>query len=141
MTFNRLAAAAVTAIAAALTLAAAFVCFEAPYTANFGFSLGAIVLSELLFGAFFIGLTFKSASSAPVSAGGWIANFLYLLFTLCAAFLTWMEVKYFVLLQAAGLSAFAVLKIMLLTAERHAAAQSKDDPPPAKIERAKPEWR
>jgi hypothetical protein len=141
MSFNQKIISVLTVFAVGITVAIAFVLFEPPYEWKFWLALGALLFSEVLFGAFWVQQIAKADSVLPMSIGVWGINAAYFGFTLLATLLTGMGDKYFILLHVVGFALFTMAHLFFRMVEHHIEEQSKDEEPEQKIERAKVTWR
>ena len=141
MSFNQKMILLLTAFFFGITAAITFVVFEPPYSGNFFVAFGALALSEILFGAFWMQQIAKADSVMPVSLATWGLNAVYFFFALIAKLLTDMEDKNYFLLHAVGFALLVMGHIFFRMLEHHIEVQSKDDDPEQKIERAKVTWR
>ena len=124
-----------------ITAAIAFVFFEPPYSGNFFIAFGALALSEILFGAFWMQQIAKADSVLPMSLAVWGVNAAYFVFALTATLLTGLDEKFYFLFHAVGFALFVMAHIFFRMMEHHIEEQSKNDEPEQKIERANVTWR
>jgi hypothetical protein len=141
MSFNQKMILLLTVFFVGITSAVTFVVFEPPYSGNFFISFGALILSEILFGAFWMQQIAKADSVLPMSLAVWGVNAGYFVFTLIATLLTGLDEKFYVLLHTVGFALFVMAHLFFRIAEHHIEEQSKYDEPEQKIERAKVTWR
>ena len=135
MSFNQKMLLGITILATAITGAIAFVLFEPPYSRNFLIEVGAVIFAEVFAGMTLVAKFGKDKAVFPFSLGVMPVTLIYFLFVLFMALFTGCETKTFVMWHGVG---FALVFRM---GERHVEAQSKDDPPAQKIERAETTWR
>jgi hypothetical protein len=141
MSFNQKMILLLTVFLVGITSAVTFVVFEPPYPGNFFISFGALILSEILFGAFWMQQIAKADSVLPMSLAVWGVNVGYFVFTLIATLLTGLDEKFYVLIHTVGFALFVMAHLFFRIVEHHIEEQSKYDEPEQKIERAKVTWR
>ena len=141
MSFNQKMILLLTVFFVGITSAVTFVVFEPPYSGNFFISFGALILSEILFGAFWMQQIAKADSVLPMSLAVWGVNAGYFVFALIATLLTGFDEKFYVLIHTVGFALFVMAHLLFRIAEHHIEEQSKYDEPEQKIERAKVTWR
>lgn len=141
MSFNQKMILLLTVFLFGITAAVTFVVFEPPYSGNFFIAFGALALSEILFGAFWIQQIAKANSVLPMSLAVWGVNAGYFVFALIATLLTGLDEKFYFLFHAVGFALFVMAHIFFRMMEHHIEEQSKNDEPEQKIERAKVTWR
>jgi hypothetical protein len=141
MSFNQKMILLLTVFFVGITSAVTFVVFEPPYSGNFFISFGALILSEVLFGAFWMQQIAKADSVLPMSLAVWGVNAGYFVFALIATLLTGLNEKFYVLIHTVGFALFVMAHLFFRIAEHHIEEQSKYDEPEQKIERAKVTWR
>lgn len=141
MSFNQKMILLLTVFFVGITSAVTFVVFEPPYSGNFFISFGALILSEILFGAFWMQQIAKADSVLPMSLAVWGVNAGYFVFALIATLLTGLDEKFYVLIHTVGFALFVMAHLFFRIAEHHIEEQSKYDEPEQKIERAKVTWR
>jgi hypothetical protein len=141
MSFNQKMILLLTVFFVGITSAVTFVVFEPPYSGNFFISFGALILSEILFGAFWMQQIAKADSVLPMSLAVWGVNAGYFVFALIATLLTGLNEKFYVLIHTVGFALFVMAHLFFRIAEHHIEEQSKYDEPEQKIERAKVTWR
>lgn len=141
MSFNQKMILLLTVFFVGITSAVTFVVFEPPYSGNFFISFGALILSEVLFGAFWMQQIAKADSVLPMSLAVWGVNVGYFVFALIATLLTGLNEKFYVLIHTVGFALFVMAHLFFRIAEHHIEEQSKYDEPEQKIERAKVTWR
>lgn len=141
MSFNQKMILLLTVFLVGITSAVTFVVFEPPYSGNFFISFGALILSEILFGAFWMQQIAKADSVLPMSLAVWGVNAGYFVFALIATLLTGLDEKFYVLIHTVGFALFVMAHLFFRIAEHHIEEQSKYDEPEQKIERAKVTWR
>lgn len=141
MSFNQKMILLLTVFFVGITSAVTFVVFEPPYSGNFIISFGALILSEILFGAFWMQQIAKADSVLPMSLAVWGVNAGYFVFALIATLLTGFDEKYYALIHMVGFALFVMAHLFFRIAEHHIEEQSKYDEPEQKIERAKVTWR
>ena len=141
MSFNQKMILLLTVFFVGITSAVTFVVFEPPYSGNFFISFGALILSEILFGAFWMQQIAKADSVLPMSLADWGVNAGYSVFALIATLLTGFDEKFYVLIHTVGFALFVMAHLFFRIAEHHIEEQSKYDEPEQKIERAKVTWR
>ena len=141
MSFNQKMILLLTVFFVGITSAVTFVVFEPPYSGNFFISFGALILSEILFGAFWMQQIAKADSVLPMSLAVWGVNAGYFVFALIATLLTGLDEKFYVLIHTVGFALFVMAHLLFRIAEHHIEEQSKYDEPEQKIERAKVTWR
>lgn len=141
MSFNQKMILLLTVFFVGITSAVTFVVFEPPYSGNFFISFGALILSEILFGAFWMQQIAKADSVLPMSLAVWGVNAGYFVFALIATLLTGLDEKFYVLIHTVGFALFIMAHLFFRIAEHHIEEQSKYDEPEQKIERAKVTWR
>lgn len=141
MSFNQKMILLLTVFLVGITSAVTFVVFEPPYSGNFFISFGALILSEILFGAFWMQQIAKADSVLPMSLAVWGVNAGYFVFALMATLLTGFDEKFYVLIHTVGFALFVMAHLFFRIAEHHIEEQSKYDEPEQKIERAKVTWR
>lgn len=113
-----------------LTIAVIRVCFEPPYSDLFITECIAIIWAEFVAGTTFVLLCRKKDSMLSYSlAVGWIA-IIYLLFTLVMIFpaVQGMQLKYFILLHAAGLTFAGIAYGIFVLGEHNIREQEQNDP-------------
>lgn len=141
MSFNQKMILLLTVFFVGITSAVTFVVFEPPYSGNFFISFGALILSEILFGAFWMQQIAKADSVLPMSLAVWGVNAGYFVFALIATLLTGLDEKFYVLIHTVGFALFVMAHLFFRIVEHHIEEQSKYDEPEQKIERAKVTWR
>jgi hypothetical protein len=141
MSFNQKIILLLTVFFVGITSAVTFVVFEPPYSGNFFISFGALILSEILFGAFWMQQIAKADSVLPMSLAVWGVNAGYFVFALIATLLTGLDEKFYVLIHTVGFALFVMAHLFFRIVEHHIEEQSKYDEPEQKIERAKVTWR
>lgn len=141
MSFNQKAVLSITLLAAGITSAVTFVVFDPPYQTNFWIAYSALMLSEVLYGAFWIQQIGRKDAILPAALGVLGPNTAYFSFALLATLLTWLDVKYYVLLHSAGFAVFVIWHVFFRIAEHNIEEQTKNDEPETKIERAEVTWR
>ena len=141
MSFNQKMILLLTVFFVGITSAVTFVVFEPPYSGNFIISFGALILSEILFGAFWMQQIAKADSVLPMSLAVWGVNAGYFVFALIATLLTGLDEKFYVLIHMVGFALFVMAHLFFRIAEHHIEEQSKYDEPEQRIERAKVTWR
>lgn len=112
-----------------LTAAVIFVCFQSPYSDLFITECTAILWGELLAGFTFVMLCRKKDSMLPYSlAVGWI-GIIYLIFTLVMIFpaALGMQLKYFILMHAAGLTFAGIAYGIFILGEHNIREQENYD--------------
>lgn len=112
-----------------LTAAVIFVCFQSPYSDLFITECTAILWGELLAGFTFVMLCRKKDSMLPYSlAVGWI-GIIYLIFTLVMIFpaALGMQLKYFILMHAAGLTFAGIAYCIFILGEHNIREQEQND--------------
>jgi hypothetical protein len=141
MSFNQKIILLLTVFFVGITSAVTFVVFEPPYSGNFFISFGALILSEILFGAFWMQQIAKADSVLPMSLAVWGVDAGYFVFALIATLLTGLDEKFYVLIHTVGFALFVMAHLFFRIVEHHIEEQSKYDEPEQKIERAKVTWR
>ena len=141
MSFNQKMILLLTVFLVGITAAVTFVFFEPPYSGKFLVAFGALAVSEILFGAFWMQQIAKTDSVLPMSVGVWGINAAYFIFALIATLLTGLQEKFYILLHVVGFALFVMAHLFFKIAEHHIEEQSKYDEPEQKIERAKVTWR
>lgn len=141
MSFNQKSILFMTILVVCAVIAIAFILFDPPYSPNFWIGFSAIMVSLVLFGAFWIQQIAKADSVLPTAIGVWALNAVYCVFALATTVLTWMNVKYYALLHVVGFAVFVVAHLMFRMAEHHVEEMSKGDEPEQKIEKSKVTWR
>ena len=141
MSFNQKMILLLTVFFVGITSAVTFVVFEPPYSGNFFISFGALILSEILFGAFWMQQIAKADSVLPMSLAVWGVNAGYFVFALIATLLTGFDEKFYVLIHTVGFALFVMAHLFFRIVEHHIEEQSTYDEPEQKIERAKVTWR
>lgn len=141
MSYNQKMLLGITLLAATVTLAVAFVLFDPPYTINFLIEVGFVTFSQIFAGMTLVSKFGKGDAVFPFSVGVLPLNLAYFLFTLVMAFFTSCQTKTFVMWHGVGFILTVCCCMVFRMGERHVEQQSKDDPPPQKIDRAEVTWR
>ena len=141
MSFNQKMLLGITILATAITGAIAFVLFEPPYSRNFLIEVGAVIFAEVFAGMTLVAKFGKDKAVFPFSLGVMPVTLIYFLFVLFMALFTGCETKTFVMWHGVGFALTIICCMVFRMGERHVEAQSKDDPPAQKIERAETTWR
>ncbi|MBR4664525.1 MAG: hypothetical protein IKO93_11695 [Lentisphaeria bacterium] len=130
MNFYQRIISAITLAVIGLTIAVIRVCFEPPYSDLFITECIAVIWAEFAAGTAFVLLCRKKDSMLPYAlAVGWIPM-IYLLFTLAMIFpaMLGMQLKYFILLHAAGLTFAAIAYGIFVLGEHNIREQEQKDP-------------
>ena len=141
MSFNQKMLAGMVFIVAAVTAALAFVLFDSPYGINFIVEVAFIIFAEIFAGMTLVMKFGKGNAVFPFSVGVMPINLAYCAFTVVMALFTSCQTKTFVMWHGVGFALTVVFCMVFRMGERHVEEQSKDDPPPQKIERSNVTWR
>ena len=141
MSYNQKMLVAITLVSTLITAAVAFVLFDPPYSTNFKVEVAFIIFAQVLAGMTLVAKFGKKDSVFPFSIGVLPINLAYVAFTLFMALFTDCKTPTFVMWHGVGFALTVIVGIVFKMGEHHIEEQSKDDPPPQKIERADVTWR
>ncbi len=141
MSFNQKMLLGITFLATVVTAAIAFVLFDSPYSTNFLIEVGFIIFAEVYAGMTIVSKFGKSNAVFPFAVGVLPLNAAYFAFTLFMALFVNCQTKTFVMWHGVGFILTVICCMVFRMGERHVEEQSKDDPPPQKIERSEVTWR